>query len=88
MYREANENKTTVDPPEINDPAFLALVEENVKDSVFNIVISPVMQQHWSAYIAQEQAQNGTSSSSRRRAADADAPLKPVYVHGEWRHPP
>lgn len=82
LYREANENKTTVDPPEIDDPAFRALVEENVKDSVFNIVISPVMQQHWTAYIAQEQAQNGTSSSVRRRA-DTGAALKPVYVHGE-----
>jgi len=81
VYREANENKTTVDPPQFDDPAFRALVEENVKDSVFNIVISPVMEQHWTAYIAQEQAQNNTSSSARRRA-QTDAPLKPVYVHG------
>lgn len=82
-YREANANNTTVDPPKIDDPAFRALVEENVKDSVFNVVISPVMQQHWGAYIAQGQSQNNTSTSAHRRAADPDAPLKPVYVHGE-----
>ena len=93
MYREANKNKTTIDPPQLDDPAFRALVEENVKDSVFNIVVSPVMEQHWTAYIAQEQAQNNTSSSARRRRAQADVPLKPVYVHGELTpssgsHPP
>ena len=92
-YREANENKTTIDPPQLNDPAFRALVEENVKDSVFNVITSPVMQQHWTAYIAQEQAQNTTSSSSARRRAQTDAPLKPAYVHGELTlgsgsHPP
>lgn len=82
LYREANENKTEIDPPALDDPAFRALVEENVKDSVFNIVISPVMEQHWKAYTAQEQAQNSTSSSTHRRA-DSGATLKPVYVHGE-----
>jgi carbonic anhydrase len=81
LHREANKNKTTVDPPKFDDPAFRALVEENVKDSLFNIVISPVMRQHWAAYIAQEQAQTGTPPSARRRA-DTGAPLKPVYVHG------
>jgi len=82
LHREANKNRSTVDPPEFDDPAFRALVEENVKDSAFNIIISPVMQQHWSAYIAQEQAQN-TTSHRRRRSDDTGAPLKPVYVHGE-----
>ncbi|KAF9642771.1 carbonic anhydrase, partial [Thelephora ganbajun] len=81
LYREANKNKTTIDPPKLGNPAFSALVEENVKDSVFNIIISPVMQQHWNAYLVQEQARNGTSSSAHRRA-DSGAPLKPVYVHG------
>lgn len=82
-YREANENKTAVDPPKFGDPAFRALVEENVKGSVFNMVISPMMQQHWGAYIAQEQAQNSTTPSARRRRnSDSSAPLKPVYVHG------
>jgi len=76
-FREANKNKTTVDYPKFDDPGFRALVEENVKDSVFNIIVSPPMQQHWSAYLAQ----NGTTSSTRRRA-DSGAPLKPVYVHG------
>jgi carbonic anhydrase len=80
-YREANENKTKIDPPALDDPAFRALVEENVKDSVFNIIVSPVMEQHWMAYIAQEQAQNSTTSSTRRRA-NSGATLKPVYVHG------
>jgi carbonic anhydrase len=76
-FREANENKTTrVDHPKFDDPAFRALVEENVKDSVFNVIVSPVMRQHWSAYIAQEQAQNGASSPPQ-------SALKPVYVHGE-----
>ena len=55
-----------------------------MKDSVFNIVNSPVMQQHWTTYITQEKAQNGTSSSPHRREDDdPDADLKPVYVHGE-----
>ncbi|KAF9792730.1 carbonic anhydrase [Thelephora terrestris] len=80
-FREANENKTSVDYPKFDDPGFRALVEENVKDSVFNILISPMMQQHWNAYIAQEQGQNGTTSSTRR-SSDSSAPLKPVYVHG------
>jgi len=80
-YREANKDKTEIDPPALDDPAYRALVEENVKDSVFNIVVSPVMEQHWTAYAAQEQTQNDTSSSAHRRA-DSGATLKPVYVHG------
>jgi len=80
-HREANKNKTMVDDPKLDDPAFRALVEENVKDSVFNIIISPVMRQHWAAYVAQEQADNNTSSPAHRRA-NTGAPLKPVYVHG------
>lgn len=79
-FRDANQNNTNVDYPKFDDPAFRALVEENVKGSVFNIITSPQMQQHWDAYIAQEQAQNSTGSSRRR--SDSDTPLKPVYVHG------
>jgi len=56
LYREANKNKTTVDPPAIDNPAFRALVEENVKETVFNVAISPSMRQHWAAYTAQEKA--------------------------------
>ena len=78
-WREANKGKTTVESPKLDDPAFRALVEENVKDSVFNVITSPVMRQHWTAYIAQ----NSTSSSRQRRAAPSNTPLKPVYVHGE-----
>jgi carbonic anhydrase len=75
-YREAHPDSTSAEPAKFDDPAFRALVEENVKDSVFNIVISPVMQQHWTAYTAQN------SSSAHRRAGDASAALKPVYIHG------
>lgn len=82
-WREANKNKTTVDHPAIDDPAFRALVEENVKGSVFNIVASPAMRQHWTAYIAQEKSQNDTSSTPQRRADVPKTDLKPVYVHGE-----
>lgn len=79
-FREANQNQTDVDPPKFDNPAFRALVEENVKDTVFNILISPTMQQHWNAYIAQEQGQNSTNTPTRR---DSDSgALKPVYVHG------
>jgi len=81
QYREANENNTAAEPPKYDNPAFRALVEENVKDSVFNIAVSPVMQEHWDAFTAQNGTQNNTSPSVRRRA-DAPAPLKPVYVHG------
>jgi carbonic anhydrase len=80
-YRQANENSTNVDPPKFDDPAFRALVEENVKGSVFNIVNSTQMQQHWNAYIAQ----NGTSTNtttSTRRSINSTVPLKPVYVYG------
>jgi len=80
-WREANKDKSTVDTPEIDNPAFRALVEENVKDSVSNIIASPVMQQRWTAFTAQENSQNSTSTPQRR--ADSGAPLKPVYVHGE-----
>jgi carbonic anhydrase len=80
-YRNANQNNTTVDFPKYDNPAFRALVEENVKDSIVNIIFSPMMQQHWNAFIAQDQTQNNTTPSSRRRD-NSDAPLKPVYVHG------
>jgi hypothetical protein len=83
-YRQANENSTNVDLPKFDDPAFRALVEENVKGSVFNIVNSTQMQQHWNAYIAQ----NGTSTNtttSTRRSTNSTVPLKPVYVYGKSR---
>lgn len=79
-FREANRDQTNIDPPKFDNPAFRALVEENVKDSVFNILISPTMQQHWNAYIAQEQGQNSTSTPTRRDSNSGA--LKPVYVHG------
>lgn len=71
-FREANEGKTTVELPKFEDPAFRALIEENVKVSVSNIVASAVMNQHWTAYLAQHKS----------RRAESGAPLKPVYVHG------
>lgn len=74
-FRDANKDKTTVDLPKFEDPAFRALVEENVKVSVSNIVTSAVMKHHWTAYLAQEH---------KTRRANPDAPLKPVYVHGEF----
>jgi len=80
-WREANKDKTTVDPPKLDDPAFRALVEENVKDTVSNIVNSPAMQQHWTAYTAHT-PQIETSYSHQRRAGPSKDDLKPVYVHG------
>lgn len=61
-----------------DDPAFRALVEENVKSSVMNVVNSPQMAQHWEAYAAQT---NGSSTPYRRD--NNSTSLKPVYVHGE-----
>jgi hypothetical protein len=77
-FREANENNSTATPLGIDDPAFRALVEENVKNSVTNVVNSPQMAQHWGDYAAQN---NGSSTAYRRD--NGSVPLNPVYVHGE-----
>ena len=77
-FRQANQNNSTAPPLTLDDPAFRALVEENVKNSVTNIVSSPEMAQHWGDYAAQN---NGSSTSYRRD--NSSAPLEPVYVHGE-----
>jgi len=76
-FRAANENNSTATPLGIDDPAFRALVEENVKNSVTNVVNSPQMAQHWGDYAAQN---NGSSTAYRRD--NGSVPLNPVYVHG------
>ena len=88
-YRQANGNNSSFGFPTFDDPAFRALVEENVKGSVSNIVNSTQMQQHWNAYIAQNgtnTTQNGTNTTTpTRRSTNSTAPLKPVYVYGKSR---
>lgn len=67
--------QTNIPEPEIQDPGFRALVEENVKASVKNIAASTIMTNH-----NHKLALNATGAVERR--AEGAAPLVEVYVHG------
>ena len=95
--REFNIANNVTEEPEFDDAGYRALVEENVKQSVLNIVNDPVMQmvclflvpitgtnltpQHWDAFDL-EQKGGSTPAVRRKRASYEDGPLSPVFVHG------
>lgn len=56
--REANAGKTTVDAPDVTDLGFRALIEENVKVSVANLVAEPTI------------ASRGNFSNAKREEAE------------------
>ncbi|KAF8815050.1 carbonic anhydrase [Phlegmacium glaucopus] len=56
--------------PDLHDPAFRALVEENVKANVFRIARSAVMQEHY------------TSIAQRTTTTAKSEPVTGVYIHG------
>ncbi|KAF9788200.1 carbonic anhydrase [Thelephora terrestris] len=72
-YRAANPD---AGPPQFNDSGFRALVEENVKNTVWGISQDPIIYDHWQAFLAEQN--NGTL----KRASESSPPLKPVYIHG------
>ena len=93
-YRAANPD---AGPPKFEDPGFRALVEENVKNTVWSISQDPIMTDVscpseflpliWfslcSLYCQHWKAYLAEQKeSSRKRAYESDVPLKPVYVHG------
>ncbi|PPQ81677.1 hypothetical protein CVT25_013355 [Psilocybe cyanescens] len=75
-HRAKHGNATLVEEPEISDPGFRALVEENVKASVNSIVKDSVISNHFSALAT---AKNATAVT--RRSGEA-GPAKDVFVHG------
>uniref|UniRef100_A0A8H7XUL0 Carbonic anhydrase n=1 Tax=Psilocybe cubensis TaxID=181762 RepID=A0A8H7XUL0_PSICU len=74
-HRVKHANASLVEEPEIQDPAFRALVEENVKASVNSIVKDSVISNHFAALSA---AKNVTGNARR----SGGGPAKDVFVHG------
>ncbi|TFK72481.1 carbonic anhydrase [Pluteus cervinus] len=72
--REKIKGQTNVPEPEIQEPGFRALVEENIKQSVNNIAKTSVLANHY-----HKLSLNGTTSEKR---SEEEAPLVDVYVHG------
>lgn len=69
--REANAGKALVEEPEVEEPGFRALVEENVKASVANIAASSVMHNHF--------VQLAEAKVAKRSEG---GPAADVFVHG------
>ncbi|KAF6764094.1 carbonic anhydrase [Ephemerocybe angulata] len=70
--REKIKGRTDVEEPEISDPGFRALVEENVKAGVSRIAANSVIVNHYATLA-------GVKASERR---DDHAPLGDVFIHG------
>jgi len=70
-YRTKYANTTaSQDTPDLHDPAFRALVEENVKANVNKIAKSAVMQKHYAL------------AAQATTTANNSEPIEEVYIHG------
>jgi len=75
--RERIKGNTTVEEPEVHEPGFRALVEENVKASVGRIATDHIMTNHYNL-LAQAPA---AASQHARRSGEAGPPGD-VFIHG------
>ncbi|KAF8174076.1 carbonic anhydrase [Pholiota molesta] len=72
------EGQTLIEEPDIKEPGFRALVEENIKVGVRRIATSSVISNHYAALAAL-----GSSGEKARRASHhADGALADVFIHG------
>ncbi|KAJ7593065.1 carbonic anhydrase [Mycena floridula] len=67
--RESLKNQTTIPDPDLHDPGFRALVEENVKANVQNIVLGTTFKNHVAAL-------------NKKQRRSAKGPKVNVFVHG------
>ncbi|KAG8813803.1 hypothetical protein FRC18_002279 [Serendipita sp. 400] len=78
----------TVEEPDIKEPGFRALVEENVKQQVQRIADSSVMKNRFDEIITKLNT-DGTpkpaTEERRAKRAEEGETLKPIFVHG-WVH--
>lgn len=78
--RKKNKSLTTIKEPELQDPGFRALIEENVKINVNRVATSKIITEHYALLLA-SQKPNGNSTVEKR----SDHPTKPaaeVFIHG------
>ncbi|KAF9047941.1 carbonic anhydrase [Panaeolus papilionaceus] len=80
-HREKHKNKPLTDLPELHDPAFRALVEENVKANVFKISKSRVMVDHYAKLAKSNLTVTSTTASSSSNPY-GNKPITDVYIHG------
>ncbi|KAF9559169.1 carbonic anhydrase [Agrocybe pediades] len=73
--RTKNAGLAVVEEPDIKDPGFRALVEENVKASVRRIAADSVITNHFALL------QQGESTAAERRASE-EKPPQDVFIHG------
>ncbi|KAF8155566.1 carbonic anhydrase [Crassisporium funariophilum] len=80
--REKNKALAVVEEPDVKEPGFRALVEENVKSSVRRIAADSVLANHYALLAAA--GENPTANSTAtpiRRSGEGGAPTD-VFIHG------
>jgi carbonic anhydrase len=87
--REKNKGNTTVEEPEVNEPGFRALVEENVKLTVSKIAENNIIKNHFATLAKQStspapeaKAESAEAKSSHYKRADHAATPGNVFIHG------
>ncbi|KAH6917810.1 carbonic anhydrase [Coprinopsis sp. MPI-PUGE-AT-0042] len=78
--RESIKGNATVEEPEVHEPGFRALVEENVKASVGRIASDHVITNHY-GLLAAAAAAPAAASQHARRSGEAGPPGD-VFIHG------
>ncbi|KAF9445626.1 carbonic anhydrase [Macrolepiota fuliginosa MF-IS2] len=78
--REKTQGLTTVEEPDIREPGFRALVEENVKASVRRIATDSIIANRY-ATLSSSSISNSTTPAEKR-SGDESTPPVDVFIHG------